>query len=112
MTFYKEAEGIDADIESIENLDLLLDIARMKYSEEKKIEKLEESKKLLRSEIGSIEEKRLQYKSIIDSDMESTRKMIEEQLIKLKTEKPELLYFSGAEQIGKLAAYFFKWLFS
>ena len=36
INFYYKAEEMDADIENLENLDVLLEIARMKYVDEKK----------------------------------------------------------------------------
>ena len=54
INFYNEAEDIDANIESLENLDVLLDIARMKYIPEEKIEKLEELYKIVSKEISGI----------------------------------------------------------
>ncbi len=54
INFYNEAEDIDANIESLENLDVLLDIARMKYTPEEKIEKLEELYKIVSKEISGV----------------------------------------------------------
>jgi len=54
INFYNEAEDIDANIESLENLDVLLDIARMKYTPEEKIEKLEELYRIVSKEISGV----------------------------------------------------------
>lgn len=58
INFYHEAEEIDADIKSLENLDILMDIARMKYVEEEKKEKLMELYKAISKAISGVTAKR------------------------------------------------------
>jgi V/A-type H+-transporting ATPase subunit A len=58
INFYREAEEIDADIKSLENLDILMDIARMKYVEEKKKEKLVELYEAISKAISGVTAKR------------------------------------------------------
>lgn len=58
INFYHEAEEIDADIKSLENLDILMDIARMKYVEEEKKEKLVELYEAISKAISSVTAKR------------------------------------------------------
>jgi V/A-type H+-transporting ATPase subunit A len=58
IDFYYRAEEINADIESLENLDVLEEIARMKYIEEENLNKLEDlSKKIIKAISGIKEEK-------------------------------------------------------
>ena len=58
INFYHEAEEIDADIKSLENLDILTDIARMKYVEEEKKEKLVELYEAISKAISGVTAKR------------------------------------------------------
>ncbi|MCK4571798.1 V-type ATP synthase subunit A [candidate division WOR-3 bacterium] len=58
INFYHEAEEIDADIKSLENLDILTDIARMKYVEEEKKEKLVELYEAISKAISGVAAKR------------------------------------------------------
>ncbi len=58
INFYHEAEEIDADIKSLENLDILMDIARMKYVEEEKKEKLVELYEAISKAISGVAAKR------------------------------------------------------
>jgi len=58
INFYHEAEEIDADIKSLENLDILTDIARMKYVEEEKKEKLVELYDAISKAISGVTAKR------------------------------------------------------
>lgn len=58
INFYNEAEEIDADIKSLENLDILTDIARMKYVEEEKKEKLVELYEAISKAISGVTAKR------------------------------------------------------
>ncbi len=58
INFYHKAEEIDADIKSLENLDILMDIARMKYVEEEKKEKLVELYEAISKAISGVTAKR------------------------------------------------------
>lgn len=69
--------------------------------------------KALRSgDIKSLDEKKEHYEKLLHSEEESIRKKIEDKLIMLKLEKPELFYITDAEQIAKLGALVLKWFLS
>jgi V/A-type H+-transporting ATPase subunit A len=54
INFYQEAEEVDADIEKLESLDVLQDIARMKFVKEGKIEELEKLLGTIKEAIGGV----------------------------------------------------------
>ncbi|MEO0293299.1 MAG: V-type ATP synthase subunit A [candidate division WOR-3 bacterium] len=54
ITFYKEAEKKDADPKELESLEILEEIARMKFVEEKEIYKIESLESKIKEEIKSI----------------------------------------------------------
>lgn len=58
----------------------------------KKINKLEDKKKIINSEICSIREQRLSYKSTIDSDLDNFNQYVElsEKINKLRNDKDAL----------------------
>jgi len=54
INFYREAEEVNADIEKLEGLDVLEDIARMKFVKEEKIEELEKLPGTIKEAIGGV----------------------------------------------------------
>jgi hypothetical protein len=68
--------------------------------------------KLRSDEVKSLEEKREHHSKILRSDEESMKRKIVEELIALKTEKPELFYMTGAEQVAIIAALILKRFFT
>ena len=76
---------------------------------ESEIEELNQTKTQLSTNVKLLEEKK---EHLLAFNEDLAKKKIEETLIKLKIEKPELFYISGEEQIAKLAGQFIKWLFS
>jgi len=86
------------------------------HEQEKKmkaqISELGETTKHLSDDIKSLEEKKERYESLLNSAEASIRDMIEDKLIALKIEKPQLFQITGEEQIAKLVEYFLKWSIS
>ena len=63
-------------------------------------------------DINSLQDREEHYERILRSEEESIKKMIEERLIALKPETPELFYIANAEQVAKLAAIILRRLLS
>ena len=76
---------------------------------ESEIDELKQTKTNLSNDVKSLEERK---EHLLAFNEESAKKKIEETLIKLKIEKPELFYISGEEQLAKLVGHFLKWLVS
>lgn len=79
---------------------------------EAQIEELNQSIIKLSGEVKCLEEKKAQIEIVLDADKESIEARIENELISLKTKKPELFYIRGEEQLAKLVGYFLRWLLS
>lgn len=79
---------------------------------ESKIKELDQTLARQSDGIKSLEEKKKHYDSILYSEEETMKKLIEDRLITLKLEKPELFYITEAEQIVKLGATIVSWLLS
>jgi len=79
---------------------------------ESKIKELDQTLARQSDSIRSLEEKKKYYDSILHSEEESMKKLIEDRLIALKLEKPGLFYITEAEQIAKLGVTIVSWLFS
>jgi IS30 family transposase len=77
---------------------------------EDQIEGLDQTIALRSEYIKSLEDKKEHHEKILLSKEESMRKMIEDKLMALKLEKPELFYITEAEQIVKLGATIVSWL--
>jgi len=76
---------------------------------ESEIDELEQTKTHLTQDIRSLEEKK---EHLLAFNEGMAKKKIENMLIKLKIEKPELFNISAEEQIAKLVGHFVKWLVS
>lgn len=90
----------------------LKSLACLKGKVQSEIDELNRAKALLTKDMRSLEGRRKELASLLNSDEESLKKKIEGMLIRLKIEQPQLFYISGEEQIGKLIAQLAKWLFS
>ena len=85
-------------------------LSRLKEKLESEIGELNQTKTSLSNDVRSLEERKEHLENLLTQ--ESTEKKMEDKLMELKLEKPELFYISGEEQIAKLAGYFVKWLIS
>ena len=65
-----------------------------------KITELEKTIEHITNEIEVLEEKKERYESLLNSDKESIKKMMEDNFIELKIENPELFSITGEEQIA------------
>lgn len=80
-----------------------------KEKAESEIDELNQTKTRLSANVKLLEEKK---KHLLTFNEELAKKKIEETLINLKIEKPELFNISAEEQIAKLVGHFVKWLVS
>ena len=83
-------------------------LQQRKKKHQAQIIELEKTEKLLVDEIESLEKRKENYQNLLNSGEESIRKMIEEKLNQLKTDKPEL-FMTLREQIAKLSEELLKW---
>ncbi len=67
---------------------------------ESEIDELKQTKTHLIDELRPLEEKKNGYENLLTADMESIKDFIEDNLIELKIEKPELFSITGEEQIA------------
>jgi hypothetical protein len=79
---------------------------------EDQVRELDQTLALKSGEIKSLVDRKERFERVLCSDEESMKKMIEDKLIALKLEKPELFYMTQAEQIGQLGALILKRLLS
>jgi transposase len=90
----------------------LQSLLRQKDELEKKVQDLRHSQAQETMQLGSLQTKRQETKAYLELDQQTIQQKLQTSLTELKTEKPELFYITGTEQITKLATHIIQWLLS
>lgn len=79
---------------------------------EEKVQGLRRSQAQETVQLSSLQNKRQETRAYLELDQQTLQQRLQTSLTELKTEKPELFYITGTEQIAKLATHIIQWLLS
>jgi transposase len=90
----------------------LQSLLQKKAELEEKVQELRRNQTQETLQLNSLQNKRQETKFYLELERATLHYKLQTSLTELKTEKPELFYITGTEQITKLATHIIQWLLS